>query len=206
MKTLLVDIDGVLLDWVGGFTKWYEKNLHPNDVKIDFHHANVKDDSYCLAERYGIDKELIYYYINQFNRSGAFGSLESYDGLSGKLRNLSWGKGWQIYPVSSYLIDDGDSKSNMIQLRERNLNKDFPTFYHHVPLLLDSSKYNYLKAVKETLLPSDRLVFVDDKPANVWDGIDLGIETYMLKQPWNKNHELNKSHGKTWEEIYENLI
>ena len=197
-KMLLCDIDGVLLNWADGFNDWIHDYKHPADQDKNFIKDNVKDNTYCIAERYGIPLDTITYYIKMFNESNSFSSLKPLDKtVPHFVHNLNHA-GWKIQTVSSY-----SETVNARIARIENLNKYFPTSIHH-QIGLDKSKLELLKHLKTDT--QREMVFIDDKPDNVQDGIDAGIETFLLLTSYNKTDKLANTHGRTWPEIYTNLI
>lgn len=190
--TLLLDVDGVLLNWVDGFNSWIHEYHMPIHSHLNFQKDSVKDDVYDISERYGIGSETIYAYIKMFNNSLHFGKL---DAMPDALRTVSkfLFMNWNVHTVSSY-----STCRYALEARLKNLEKEISpsvAYSTHYQLDLDNDKHNVLEQYAHT----DKIVvFIDDKPAHVQEALDLGMEAYLFDAPYNRTSNLERI---TWDSL-----
>lgn len=199
MNILLCDVDGVLLNWVDGFTHWIQNNHFKEHAHYNFEHDNNCSDTYDIGERFGIPTSLMYEYIQMFNQTIHFSHLLPLPGSRQGLQYLV-NCGWVISTVSSYSNDYLTR-----QLREDNLNRFFNRdwFYEHHQVGLDEGKTSILRMYKDKY-PRQHIMFLDDKPEHVQEGLDLDIDSRLFIQPWNiKADEMRTHYGTDWESIKE---
>ena len=91
-KTILTDVDGVLLNWEASFTTWMAQNGHN---KIDA-------DEYDVATAYGIDKDYGKSLVKSFNNSAWMGHLPALrDARSGVAKLVEAGYDFRLLQVPS---------------------------------------------------------------------------------------------------------
>jgi len=67
-KIVLTDVDGVLCNWEGGFNSFMQSK--------GFKMIENGELEYVIGNRFGIDRELGYSYVREFNNSKAIAELE----------------------------------------------------------------------------------------------------------------------------------
>ncbi|MFA5489882.1 MAG: hypothetical protein WC284_11785 [Candidimonas sp.] len=109
MNTLLTDVDGVLLDWVGGFER-YARELY--DTNHSMGEKTVSEWLRCTeTEEHHI--------VTNFHQHEKFSQLDAYDDAVDILKSLHY-HGWTIIAITA-CGDDPQTK----QLRQSNLQKHF---------------------------------------------------------------------------------
>lgn len=186
-KLILVDADGVLLNWEYAFHVWYQ------------HHGNVlvKED-YKLYERindqYGLDSREEERAVGVFNTSAAIGFLPPLRDSVEYVEQLA-SKGFRFHVITSVSDDE-----NVARLRRMNLTKLYGNVFDHVECLpIGSKKKDYLSKFKDS-----GLFWVEDNIHNAEDGLAVGLQPLLMEHGHNmdyKNSEIPRV--KNWKEIYE---
>jgi FMN phosphatase YigB (HAD superfamily) len=191
-KLLLVDVDGVLLDWIGGFATWIRKYQFSDHSQYKFATTGVK-----LLEDGPIPKEIVTNYIKLFNSSLEFGYLNAIEGAKKGLNHL-YKKEWEIVTLSSFSDDE-----LAFAAREDNIHDHFGHVFSdcdHLPL--DASKKASLQYYRDTY-PDHLILFIDDSPQHVIDALEVGIDAKLFVRPHNNQHDLVRDYGVNWNDIVE---
>ena len=186
-KTLLVDCDGVLLDWEYAFSVWMEEHGHERQPGSEF--------MYDIGERYGISKEQGRKLIKLFNESAAIGFLPPLRDAMFYVKRLHEEHGYVFHCITSLSLD-----ANAGKLREMNLRKLFgkTAFERIVCLDTGADKHDALAEYKNS-----RCFWIEDKPENSDVGHALGLQSILIEHGHNMNHECPYPIVKNWREIYE---
>jgi FMN phosphatase YigB (HAD superfamily) len=187
-KLILVDADGVLLDWEFAFSIWMEEH---GFVKREGHQFE-----YDIGTRYSIDREQSFKLIKMFNESAAIGFLPPLRDAMYYVKRLHEEHGYRFHCITSLSTD-----VNAKRLREMNLNKLFgDTAFELVTCLETGADKN------EALEPyrDSGCWWVEDKPENAEVGHKLGLRSILVEHGHNMNH-VNEQIPvvKNWREIYE---
>lgn len=132
-----------------------------------------------MAEWIGIDDAATFRLIETFNSSPAFGHLQPYD---------------DALKMVSQLVDEGHTLTvltscsddpTIVNRRVQNLRDCFGDVFPRVICLpLGQSKAQWL----EVLRPG---IWIEDNYKNALSGQTRGHETYVLRRPHNKKHEID---------------
>lgn len=189
-SVILVDADGVLLNWEYAFEIWMEQH---GFEKID---GNL---DYDIGNRYGISKDQTRRLIKMFNESAAIGFLPPLRDAMYYVEKLHKEHGYVFHCITSVSIDP-----NAIKLREMNLRKLFGETAFQRIVCLDTG------ADKDTALYQYRdsnCYWVEDKPQNAELGAKLGLDSLLMEHGHNMYHY---SDGvrlvKNWEEVYKIIV
>ena len=170
MNKVLLDCDGVLLDWVAGFKNWLQirKNITP---KGDC------PNMYDMAEWIGAPTDQVMKLINEFNTEAKeFGDLPAEPGAQKFLETLR--REHELIIISSC-----SDNPNTVYQRERNLMEAFGDIFADIILVpLGQSKADHLKKFERSL-------WVEDSYSNGLLGLELGHEAVMVRKPYNIMHE-----------------
>ena len=184
---ILVDADGVILDWEYAFSVWMEQ------------HGFVKTEGsqfiYDIGKRYGIDHEQGRKLIKIFNESAAIGFLPPLRDAMYYVKRLHEEHGYVFHCITSLSLD-----ANAGKLREMNLRKLFgKTAFEKITCLETGADKN------EALEPyrDSGCWWVEDKPENAEVGHELGLRSILVEHGHNMNH-VNEQIPvvKNWREIY----
>lgn len=189
-KLILTDVDGVLLDWIGGF-EYYMNSTYGL--------RTIDDTSYALDRRFGVPKENELALIQDFNHSPAIGQLNPFrDAVEyvGKLK----ADGYKFIVITSLSKHDESCAWRIENLR-RVYGDD--TFADYVFLDIGEHKNDALAKFEGTGLP-----WIEDLPKNAMDGHRIGLDTYLVNHSYNADfdadtHRLRRVNN--WSEIYSDL-
>ena len=184
---ILVDADGVILDWEYAFSVWMEQ------------HGFVKTEGsqfiYDIGKRYGIDHEQGRKLIKIFNESAAIGFLPPLRDAMYYVKRLHEEHGYVFHCITSLSLD-----ANAGKLREMNLRKLFgKTAFEKITCLdTGADKHDALEPYRDS-----GCWWVEDKPENAEVGHKLGLRSILVEHGHNMNH-VNEQIPvvKNWREIY----
>ena len=184
---ILVDADGVILDWEYAFSVWMEE------------HGFVKTEGsqfiYDIGNRYGIDHEQGRKLIKIFNESAAIGFLPPLRDAMYYVKRLHEEHGYVFHCITSLSLD-----ANAGKLREMNLRKLFgKTAFEKITCLeTGADKDQALEPYRDS-----GCWWVEDKPENAEVGHKLGLRSILVEHGHNMNH-VNEQIPvvKNWREIY----
>ena len=186
-RIILTDVDGVLLEWEHHFTEWMlQRSYFDNEVGEGYVGKKVypykllddKQDTYEMAERFGLTKTEVRKEIREFNKSAWMGNQPPI------LESQTWVKllaaeGWTFIPITS---QTSDIPAQL--LRKKRLGELFGdhifTNYH----ILDTG------ADKDSALAefhNTGLYWVEDKPKNAVAGLKYGLKPILIDHPYNRD-------------------
>jgi FMN phosphatase YigB (HAD superfamily) len=186
-KLILVDADGVILDWEYAFSVWMEE------------HGFVKTEGsqflYDIGKRYGIDHEQGRKLIKIFNESAAIGFLPPLRDAMYYVKRLHEEHGYVFHCITSLSLD-----ANAGKLREMNLRKLFgKTAFEKITCLdTGADKHEALEPYRDS-----GCWWCEDKPENAEVGHKLGLRSILVEHGHNMNY-VNEQIPvvKNWREIY----
>lgn len=182
---LILDCDGVLLNYADGFAKYFCQKHGREIPKGD-------PDSFDMSNWIGRPAQEILSEIAHFNsgRVMGFGRLEPMPGAVEAVAELHR-HGWDMR-IATSMSDAGEAEA----LRHANLNIVFgPVFSEMVCLPLGACKKNALAR----LAPG---IFIDDLAVNVRAGIEAGHHGLLMSLAHNRD-ETGIDRIKGWPEILE---
>ena len=180
-RIILTDVDGVLLEWEHHFTKWMLQRTLFDERGARYHPFRLlpdKQNTYEMAERFGITKTEVRKQIREFNRSAWMGTQRP------MLESQTWVKliaaeGWTFIPITSQTSDKPAQ-----ELRKRRLGELFGdhifTNYHILGTGADKDS-----ALAE--FHGTGLYWVEDKPANALAGLNYGLKPILIDHPYNRD-------------------
>lgn len=187
-KIILVDCDGVILNWEYAFAIWMEQHGHTKQPGSEF--------IYDIGDRYGITKDQGRKLIKLFNESAAIGFLPPLRDAMYYVKRLHEEHGYRFHCITSLSTD-----VNAQRLREMNLSKLFgdTVFEQIVCLETGADKDQALEPYRNS-----NCYWVEDKPENAEVGLALGLRSILMEHGHNMKHT-NKQIPvvRNWREIYE---
>ena len=189
-KIILVDADGVLLDWEWAFNVWMQEQ--------GFERVKGYQFVYEMGERYGISKEQVKKLIKIFNNSAHIGFLPALRDAMFYVKRLHEEHGYVFHCITSLSEDNNAGK-----LRKMNLRKLFgkTAFEKFVILGTGDDKDEALAPYADT-----GCWWVEDKPENAVAGVNAGLNSILMEH----GHNMSFKHDgvtvvKNWKEIF-NLV
>ena len=199
-RIILTDVDGVLLEWEHHFTKWMLQRTLFDERGARYHPYRLlpnKENTYEMAERFGLTKTEVRKEIREFNRSAWMGTQRP------MLESQTWVKllaaeGWTFIPITSQTSDIPAQ-----QLRKRRLGELFGdhVFTNYHILGTGADKDSALAEFHNT-----GLYWVEDKPNNAVAGLKYGLKPILIDHPYNRDFEHPEViRVSNWKQIHEIL-
>lgn len=184
-NTILVDADGVLLNWEYAFKLWMEEH--------GFELVENHQLMYSMDQRYNIPKEQAKKLIKLFNESAMIGFLPPLRDAIQYVTRLA-DEGWSFVCITSLSTNKYAQK-----LRKRNLNKLFGdnVFTSVTCLATGADKDNALSKYKNS-----NMWWIEDKIENAIAGENLGLRPLLMEHAHNMGDDRIRR-VKNWKEIYE---
>ena len=182
-RIILTDVDGVLLEWEHHFTKWMLQRTLFDEKGARYHPYRLlpnKENTYEMAERFGLTVTEIRKEIREFNRSAWMGTqrpmLESQTWIK-----LMAAEGWTFIPITSQTSDIPAQ-----ELRKRRLGELFGdhVFTNYHILGTGADKDSALAEFHNT-----GLYWVEDKPKNAVAGLKYGLKPILIDHPYNQDFD-----------------
>lgn len=196
MNTLIVDVDGVLLDWRDTFVDWMIEQKFIDESKLDL-------DAYDFDAAMTIDPLMAKPLMALFNETYRVGMLPPVAGAVSAIQQFHRA-GYQIKAVTAF-SDNFYAK----KIREQNLINVFGHVFQDIHALpLRSPKLDFLsKQQKDSL-------YVEDLPKHLHEGLAAGFKPwncFMIPQVWNaKDREPMRTQHRiqtwTWSQIVNNRL
>lgn len=186
-KVILVDCDGVLLDWVYAFDCWMESHGH----------KKVDESVYDISVAYGLEKAVGKQLVRTFNESAAIGFLPPLRDAVYYMKQLHEKGGYVFHCITSLSLDPHAAK-----LREKNLQKLFGEnlFDRFVFLDCGADKDEALMEYHGT-----ECYWVEDKEENARVGIDVGLNSILIAHESNAGVTDIPRFAK-WKEVYNHIM
>ena len=186
-KVIVVDVDGVLLNWEDSFQVWME---HQGFERVKGHQF-----IYNAAEQFGLSKTEGKKCVRLFNQSAAIGFLPPLRDAQEIIKLLHKNYGYR-FVVCTSLSKDISAQ----ELRTRNLKKYFGDVFNEFVYLdtgadKDAALYKLAKKYRGCL-------WVEDKVENAFAGEKVEFEPIVMEHGYNMNEEHPFFVAKSWEDIY----
>lgn len=187
-KIIVVDCDGVLLDWEHSFKLWMKEKGY--EVKNDV--------EYSMAKSYEMEKPDMKKLIRHFNESATMCCLPPLRDAVKYVRKIHEELGYVFHCVTSMTLDRHANK-----LREQNLSNLFgETAFEKIQCLDTGADKD------DALLPylDSGCIWVEDKIKNAELGDRLGMSAVLMKHDHQNDYTNDAIPAvESWKEIYEML-
>jgi uncharacterized HAD superfamily protein len=185
-KVILVDADGVLLDWERPFTQW----MIDHGYKAAENHIEL----YKVHEKFNLPKSESNVMARYFNESASIAHMPPLRDAIKYVKKLHEEHGFVFHLITSLSSD-----TNAQELRTKNIRTLFGSSAFEKFIYLDTGqdKDEVLKAYKD----SD-MFWVEDKPANADVGIELGLRSILMSHTHNLSYKGKAERVYNWKDIY----
>lgn len=197
-RIILTDVDGVLLEWERHFTKWMLQRTLFDERGARYHPYRLladKQNTYEMAERFGLTKTEIRKLIREFNRSAWMGNQRPMPESQTWVKLLH-AEGWTFIPITSQTSDIPAQ-----ELRKKRLAELFgPNVFQNYHILgTGADKDSALAEFHDT-----GLWWIEDKPHNAVTGLNFGLKPLLVDHPYNQGFKHEKiQRVNNWQEIYQ---
>lgn len=178
-KTILTDVDGVLLDYFTPFLTTFDISYINNNVNT-------------FEEAFGIDSKVISEMVYSFNNSDTFSRLPAFKDAVKYIHKLKE-DGYDILVITAAGNTRHIMESRITNLEEVFGKNVFNDYMFVEPL---ESKDIYLRKFKDSYIP-----WVEDSIVNYHNGIDNGLDSILMDTDFNHTTD-NLRHYHSWNEIY----
>jgi FMN phosphatase YigB (HAD superfamily) len=190
-KIILVDADGVLLDWEYAFNVYMQEH---GFKKTEDGHLK-----YSIGKRYGIDSEQGKTLIKNFNESASIGFLPPLRDAMHYVKKLHEEHGFVFHCITSLSLN-----KNAQKLRKMNLEKLFGVTAFEEIICLDTGadKDDALKKYE-----GSNLYWVEDKYENCLSGLRVGLRPMLMIHGHNMDYEHDEVKPvRNWKEVYNIIV
>jgi beta-phosphoglucomutase-like phosphatase (HAD superfamily) len=187
-NVILVDCDGVLLNWEYAFNTWMHRHGYRMKPGGEFH--------YDMGDRYGLPYDEKKRLVKFFNESSAIGFLPPLRDAIHYVQKLHRKHGYVFHVITSLSLEPSAQ-----ELRTQNLKKLFGegVFEKFVYLDTGADKEEALEPYRDT-----GYFWVEDKPENYTAGYNIGLDSILVEHGHNM-HLVDEDYLvlKNWKEIYQ---
>jgi hypothetical protein len=183
-KVILVDCDGVLLDWMYSFQAWMKRHGY----------EAIDVDKYKINEIFGIERSEGRKLCRMFNESATIRKVPPLRDAIKYVKKLHEEEGYIFHAITSLSNDEYAQ-----HLRTKNLCELFgPTvFEKYVYLDTGADKDEALAEYKDT-----GCLWVEDKVENAIAGAVVGLESVVMQHEYNKDTS-DFPLMRNWKDIYD---
>jgi FMN phosphatase YigB (HAD superfamily) len=184
-KRIILDCDGVLLDWAYAFDVWM--------VEHGYSKISNTDQYYEQTRRYGISQVEAVSQIKKFNESGCVGFIPAFRDSVEYVTKLSE-LGWKFEVISCL-----DKDKYAQKLRQKNLLHLFGDVFDFIDCALDFTvgKEQYLL----DRYKGKNYYWIEDSVDHAESGKRVGLNSIVMDHPYNK--EWDGPRVKNWKDIYQ---
>jgi FMN phosphatase YigB (HAD superfamily) len=186
-KVILVDCDGVLVDWSHSFGIWMEEHGYSTV-------PNVSD--YDISKTYGITKSESKVLVRHFNESATICCIPPMRDAIKYIKRIHEELGYVFHCITSL-----SNNEHAGTLRRQNIENLFGKTAFEKIVCLDTGEDK-----DDALAPylDTGCIFVEDKPANAELGARLGLTAVLMTHDFTRDY-FNDDVAKvdSWKEIYE---
>tara|TARA_B100001939_G_C16935429_1_gene615820 strand:- start:1586 stop:2170 length:585 start_codon:yes stop_codon:yes gene_type:complete len=184
-KRIILDCDGVLLDWAYAFDVWM--------VEHGYSKISNTNQYYEQTRRYGISQVEAVSQIKRFNESGCVGFIPAFRDSVEYVTKLSE-LGWKFEVISCL-----DKDKYAQKLRQKNLLHLFGDVFDFIDCALDFTvgKEQYLL----DRYKGKNYYWIEDSVDHAESGKRVGLNSIVMDHPYNK--EWDGPRVKNWKEVYQ---
>lgn len=179
-KLILLDVDGVLLDWNTQFHSWMSQNGHP--IK--------HSESSMIEDMYELEVKEVRKCIREFNETENIANLLPINGAVDALRNLK-DEGYMFKCITSLSV-----KEEITGKRQKNLDQVFGNGTITETIFLNT--YSPKKEILESF-SGTHAWWIEDNFKNAVDGFDVGLRSIYFSNKESTDSRI--LFASSWKEI-----
>ena len=186
--TILVDCDGVLVDWETKFHAW----MQARGYQIRDNH----ESHYRISDRYhDLSREQSRQLTRYFNESAAVRFMAPVRDSVYWVKRLNWKMGFRFHVITSLSLDP-DAQT----LRRQNLQELYGDIFDHVICLDTGSDKDHVLAAYQ----DSGCWWIEDKPENALAGLACGLRSILIAHDHNQDcrHD-HVPRAESWQQIYD---
>ena len=190
-KLILIDADGVLLNWIDAFVNWAieERGL---ELKPDYRDHYLAEDKFVGFSREEHGRDL----IHEFNRTEHIRSLEAIPEAQKYVKRLA------SHRYKFHVITSIQNLPQIVERRSDNLRD----LYGDVFTKISCINYDQTKEAVLSTYTNTQQWWIEDHPKNAKLGYDLGLRSILINYNYNQSFEHpGILRVDDWEQLY-NLI
>ena len=199
-RIILTDVDAVLLEWENHFTEWMLQRSYYNDKEervYPYKLLSGKQNTYEMAERFGVTIPEIRKEIREFNKSAWMATQCPMQDSQTWVKLLA-AEGWTFIPITSQTSDIPAQKVRKKRLGELFGEHIFANYH-----ILDTG------ADKDSALAefhNTGLYWIEDKPKNALAGLNYGLKPILIDHPYNRDFQHTEiTRVNNWQAIHKLL-
>ena len=187
-RVIVTDVDGVLLNWVASF----------HEFVTEHGYEQYANDNYDMTMCYDMSNREVDIMTKWHNESVRMYHLSPMRDAIKYVRRLHERHGYVFHCVTAL-----DEHPYIQEARETNLRNLFGSAIERV--VLTGSHENKAHALEE--YRDSACVWIEDKPSNADLGVEFGLDTLLVDQPYNRKYNNEKvQRVGTWSEIYDHVV
>ena len=189
-KLVLVDCDGVLVDWLYSFDSWMKEHGYTAVAGVN---------SYDLGDTYNLSKTEIKLLIKTFNESAAICCIPPLRDAVKYVKKMHEELGCVFHCITSLSLNQ-----YAVKLRQENLENLFGKTVFEKIICLDTGADK-----NDALLPylDSGCLWVEDKISNAELGASMGLTAVLMEHNFSEDYENSDIvKVKSWKEIYEMMV
>ena len=183
-KVILVDCDGVLLDWEYHFYQWMDRH----------NYKKIVDGIYNIRIAYGLHEHEGDRLTRMFNESATIRKLSPLRDSMKYVKKLHEDHGYIFHAITSLSNDEYAQHLRTKNLRELFGNTAFDKFVY---LDTGADKDEALEAYRNT-----GCWWIEDKIQNAVLGQELGLNPLIMAHGFNAEYDGDIPRVQNWKEIY----
>ena len=193
-KLILVDVDGVLLNWIDSFSEW----MDDSGYEVDDNHSH----SYDIEDRYDMTKKEANSLIKTFNESANIGFLNPYKDAKEYVDILHRKHGYCFHAITAFGTD-----INARKLRTMNLHNLFgETAIQHIEFVgIRQSKMSAL-----VRYANSNYFWIEDTLVHAISGAKLKLQPLLMNHPHNTDLTGSENYDietiTSWSDFYTRYI
>jgi len=185
-----IDLDEVIVDFVKGFSKFYNLKFNKNLLFEDWH-------SYNFWEVVGISREQSIELVNEFNCSAMFDNLELIKNAEKTIKEIL--KNHKVFIITARSVRFKEKTYRFI----KNL---FPI---NTPEIIHSGDFhNSQGKTKSEICKALEIDFlIEDHKGYAFESAQEGVRVFLFDKPWNKNLDEHEKIIRVsgWKEVLDKL-